>query len=66
MSLLCVQIGGNYVVDCTQEEELCSNCHLSLAIDRDGNVLSTVMEGEGALPYTKMGDIVAVRQQCSS
>ena len=54
------QIGGRYVVDCTQEEEVCSSCHISFAIDQDGQVLSTCMEGEGALPYNKISSIIAV------
>ena len=47
-------------MDCTLEEELCSSCHVSLAIDKKEYVLSTVMEGEGALPYGKIGSIIAV------
>lgn len=54
------------MVDCTLEEELCSSCHISLAVDRTGRVLCTNMEGGGAVPYGKVNSIVKVRNNITS
>lgn len=48
------------MVDCSVEEELCSSCQLSVAVDQEGRVLSTSMEGGGAIPYTKVSSILMV------
>lgn len=48
------------MVDCTIEEELCSNCQISIAVDQAGHVLSTSMEGVGSIPYGKMSSIIMV------
>lgn len=47
-------------MDCTQEEELCGSCHISLAVDKEGNVLSTSMSGPGAVPYNQINDVIKV------
>ena len=44
------------------EEELCSSCRLSLAVDCDGNVLTTTMEGNGGIPYQKLNDVIKVQR----
>lgn len=49
------------MVDCVAEEELCSMCQVSIAVDKDGHVLSTHMEGAGAVPYKEVKSIVQVR-----
>lgn len=56
----CVQIGGKYVVDCGLEEELCSSIHLRFAVDNSGHVLSTSMEGVGAVPYGQVSTVIKV------
>ena len=55
-----LQIGGQYVVDCNLEEELCSSCRLSLAIDKEGRILSSRTEGVGGIPYTLIEDVIKV------
>ena len=60
----CMQIGGRYVVDCSVEEEFCSNSFLSFTINRAGHVLSTRMEGVGSIPYTKLASVIKVRVVC--
>lgn len=49
------------MVDCTVEEEQCSECHISLAVDKDGHILATSMEGLGGIPYTKINDVIKVK-----
>ena len=49
------------MVDCVVEEELCSTCQVSVAVDKDGHVLSTHMEGVGAVPYKEVKSIIQVR-----
>ena len=56
------------MVDCSVEEELCSSCQVSLAVDVSGHVLSTNVEGTGAIPYKKISSIIMVsagsKQRC--
>lgn len=52
------QLGGRYVVDCALEEELCSGSQLRFAVDRDGHVLSSSMEGAGSVPYSDLSSII--------
>ena len=60
MSVGLVQVGGRFVVDASLEEEACSSASLSLAVNKQGNVLSVSKDGTGGIPYGKMNDIIAV------
>ena len=55
-------MGGEYVVDCSAHEEVCSSCHVSLGISETGDISSTHMHGSGAVPYNKMATIVLVSE----
>ena len=56
----CVQVGGRFLVDTSLEEETCSTSRLSLAVNKDGNIVSVTKDGTGGIPYGKMNDIISV------
>lgn len=45
------QIGGQFVVDASQEEESCADCSLSVALSPSMTVCGVVKEGNGSLAY---------------
>ncbi len=47
------------MVDCSLEEEFCSDCQLSVATSKDG-VLFTSLEGSGGIPYSQLNDVIEV------
>ncbi len=57
---ICWQVGREYLVDASQEEEACSSLRVAMGVDREGHVTSANKEGDGGIPYHKMNDIVTV------
>ena len=57
---LVLQVGGRFLVDASLEEEACSTSRLSLAVNKDGNIVSVTKDGTGGIPYGKMNDIISV------
>jgi exosome complex component RRP42 len=47
-------IGDDVVVDATLEEELCQDCRVTFAVNKQGNVVST-HKGSGSLPLNAFG-----------
>ena len=48
-------------MDASHEEEACASCRLSLGINRAGNTLAISKDGPGGIPYSKLHDIISVR-----
>ncbi len=55
-----LQVGDNFVVDASQEEEECSTSRLSLAVSRSGHTLSVNKDRPGGIPYRKLHDVISV------
>ena len=55
-----LQIGGEYVVDCGVEEELCSSCHLTFALNTDGHLLSSNLEGVASICHAHLTTLTQV------
>lgn len=46
-----VQVGGQFVVDASQEEESCAGCSLSVALTSSMVVCGVLKDGQGTLSY---------------
>lgn len=57
---LCQKIGGKFVVDASHEEEACSTCQLSVAVDAKGKLCGILKEGTGSIPYKQYTPAITV------
>ena len=62
-----VQVGNNFVVDASQEEEGCATSRLSVAINSSRHTLSVIKDGPGGIPRSKLHESITVCQcECCS
>lgn len=54
------QIGTNYVVDATLEEELCMTVRLTVAVNKKGNICGIQKGGHGGLEPSSMYEMLSV------
>ncbi|EDO34904.1 predicted protein [Nematostella vectensis] len=59
------KIGGRHVVDASQSEELCSDCHLLVAVNSCGNVCGQQKIGCGGLEPDTICEMLEVRLEQS-
>ena len=63
--LVCVlvplQVGKQFLVDASHEEEACAECRLTMAVNRAGQLCGVVKEGEGTIPWEQYLKAVKVR-----
>ena len=63
----CVQVGNNFVVDASQEEEGCATSCLSVAVNSSRHTLSVIKDGPGGIPRGKLHESITVCQcECCS
>lgn len=54
------KVGGKFVVDASHEEEACSTCQLSVAVDTKGKLCGILKEGNGSIPYKQYSAAITV------
>jgi exosome complex component RRP42 len=59
------KIGLNFVVDVNMKEEMCASSRLSLAINEQGQILSTSKDIGGGIPYFQLNDAIRMAQEVS-
>ena len=55
------QVGKQFLVDASHEEEACAECRLTMAVNRAGQLCGVVKEGEGTIPWEQYLKAVKVR-----
>ena len=58
--LILVQVGNNFVVDASQEEEGCATSRLSVAVNSSSHTLTVIKDGPGGIPYSKLHESITV------
>lgn len=58
--ILIVQVGNNFVVDASQEEEGCASSRLSLAVNHSGHTVTVTKDGSGGIPFGKLHNAITV------
>jgi exosome complex component RRP42 len=58
-------IGGHFVVDASHEEEACSTCQVSVAINEKDGICGMTKEGKGGISLRKYSQIVPLAVEVS-
>lgn len=58
--ILIFQVGNNFVVDASQEEEGCASSRLSLAVNHSGHTVTVTKDGPGGIPFGKLHNAITV------
>lgn len=58
--ILIIQVGNNFVVDASQEEEGCASSRLSLAVNHSGHTVTVTKDGSGGIPFGKLHNAITV------
>ena len=57
------QIGNQFIVDASHEEEACSLCQLSVGINHKGSICGILKEGAGSFKHKQYNDAISVSAQ---